>query len=304
MTAINAETPRRSTWPWSRARTRKDDNRPLPMRRQIFLQAICVFVAMSVLFPLLWVLGLSLDPTNPLRPSGIIPSGATLDNFVDAPIRGIDLHRVMRCYQWGGSPGRVARIALREVTEKGGEGSTDSFVDQLLIPAPGALFDARGQEHLEGCVGEHDGAHVPPFSDKSGRFPERSLSCEQRLAHGGKPCHLGGAVAARLLAHRIRNVLPGQEYFRSAEFGGETLREFGDANLVVGSDSLLKARERHQAIQRAAFKAVKTQRLCDPLRDGSLARSRRAVDCDHRYEGCLHGRHIGVVGYYQAISRR
>ncbi|MEP7379427.1 MAG: ABC transporter permease subunit [Chloroflexota bacterium] len=83
MTAISAEKPRRSVWPWARAGTRTGDNRPLGMRKQILLQAICIFVAMSVLFPLLWVLGLSLDPTNPLRPSGIIPNGATLDNYID-----------------------------------------------------------------------------------------------------------------------------------------------------------------------------------------------------------------------------
>lgn len=83
MTSITGErlAPRRSALPWARRRTR--DSRPLPLRKQVLLQALCIFIALSVLFPLLWVLGLSLDPNESLRPQGLIPSGATLDNFVD-----------------------------------------------------------------------------------------------------------------------------------------------------------------------------------------------------------------------------
>ena len=55
----------------------------MPLRKQALLQALAIFVAMSVLFPLLWVLSLALDPTERLRPAGLIPSGATLDNFAE-----------------------------------------------------------------------------------------------------------------------------------------------------------------------------------------------------------------------------
>src|SRR5205085_10748278 len=51
--------------------------------KQLFLQAVCIFLALTVLFPLFWVISLALDPNPGLRPKGLIPSGATLDNFVD-----------------------------------------------------------------------------------------------------------------------------------------------------------------------------------------------------------------------------
>jgi len=83
MTAVTAERPTRRRF-LSRSRTRRDDEgRPLSFTKQAFLQAICLFIAFSVLFPLLWVLSLALDPTDRLRPAGLIPTGATLDNFVE-----------------------------------------------------------------------------------------------------------------------------------------------------------------------------------------------------------------------------
>jgi len=83
MTAISAEKQRRRVIPFRRTRERGEGGRPLPLGKQLFLQAICMFIALSVLFPLLWVFSLALDPTDRLRPAGLIPSGATLDNFVE-----------------------------------------------------------------------------------------------------------------------------------------------------------------------------------------------------------------------------
>jgi ABC-type maltose transport systems, permease component len=66
-----------------RAGTRTSDKGPrLSLAKQAVLQTICLFIAASVIFPLLWVLSLALDPTPGLRPRGLIPPGATLDNFV------------------------------------------------------------------------------------------------------------------------------------------------------------------------------------------------------------------------------
>jgi arabinogalactan oligomer / maltooligosaccharide transport system permease protein len=84
MTAVTGEplAPARRALPWSRTRT-KDGNRPLKLRTQIGLQALCLFIAATVLFPLLWMLSLAIDPSNALRPTSIIPHGATLQNFID-----------------------------------------------------------------------------------------------------------------------------------------------------------------------------------------------------------------------------
>jgi arabinogalactan oligomer/maltooligosaccharide transport system permease protein len=67
---------------WKRRDTGSDRVR-IPLRRQLILQTLCVFVALTVLFPVMWVLSLALDPRDLLRPDGLnlIPPGASLDNF-------------------------------------------------------------------------------------------------------------------------------------------------------------------------------------------------------------------------------
>jgi arabinogalactan oligomer/maltooligosaccharide transport system permease protein len=55
----------------------------LPMRRQLLLQALCAFVAFTVLVPILWIVSLSLDPRDISRPDSfqLIPPGASLDAY-------------------------------------------------------------------------------------------------------------------------------------------------------------------------------------------------------------------------------
>ncbi len=70
----------------ARARRRSTEaGRPLPLSRQILIQLLCVFVALTVIFPLLWILSLSLDPRNLTRPDGLnlIPPGASLDAYAN-----------------------------------------------------------------------------------------------------------------------------------------------------------------------------------------------------------------------------
>ena len=54
--------------------------------RQALLQALCLFVTFTVLFPILWIVSIALDPRNIARPDSlnIIPPGANLDAFVRA----------------------------------------------------------------------------------------------------------------------------------------------------------------------------------------------------------------------------
>jgi arabinogalactan oligomer/maltooligosaccharide transport system permease protein len=51
--------------------------------RQALLQAVSLFLLLTVLFPIVWVFSLSLDPLNRSRPEGlsIIPRGATLESY-------------------------------------------------------------------------------------------------------------------------------------------------------------------------------------------------------------------------------
>lgn len=67
-----------------RSRDTSRDEKPLPLGRQLILQAILLFITASVLFPIVWVVSLSLDPRNLARPDGLnlIPPGASLDAYI------------------------------------------------------------------------------------------------------------------------------------------------------------------------------------------------------------------------------
>jgi arabinogalactan oligomer/maltooligosaccharide transport system permease protein len=78
MTALDL--PRRAV-AGGRTSMRRDRVSPL---QQLGLQLLCLAIAFTVLFPILWVLSMSLDPRNISRPYELtlIPPGATLDAYV------------------------------------------------------------------------------------------------------------------------------------------------------------------------------------------------------------------------------
>lgn len=61
-----------------------ESEKRLPLRRQLLLQAILIGITITVLFPILWIVSMSLDPRNLFRPDGLnlIPPGASLDAYV------------------------------------------------------------------------------------------------------------------------------------------------------------------------------------------------------------------------------
>jgi ABC-type glycerol-3-phosphate transport system permease component len=83
-----------------RRRRRVSEERRLPFGRQAIMQAVCVFIAFTVLFPIMWVFSLALDPRGLPRPDGLnlIPPGASFDSFAEVirqptsnPISFLDL---------------------------------------------------------------------------------------------------------------------------------------------------------------------------------------------------------------------
>jgi len=79
MTAVS-NAPRLAIRRRTRERTGGQDVEPrIPLRRQIALQALCLLIAITVLFPIVWVLSMSIDPRNFSRPDGLslIPPGAS-----------------------------------------------------------------------------------------------------------------------------------------------------------------------------------------------------------------------------------
>jgi arabinogalactan oligomer/maltooligosaccharide transport system permease protein len=53
----------------------------LKLRSQIIFQILCLLITATVLFPILWIFSLALDPRNLSRPDSLIPPGASLDAF-------------------------------------------------------------------------------------------------------------------------------------------------------------------------------------------------------------------------------
>jgi arabinogalactan oligomer/maltooligosaccharide transport system permease protein len=64
-------------------RTNRRGRSAMTFRRQAGLQLICLLITATVLFPILWIVSIAVDPRNIARPDGLdlIPPGATLDAF-------------------------------------------------------------------------------------------------------------------------------------------------------------------------------------------------------------------------------
>ena len=85
MTAAAEEITRTRPGPRGRraARRGEREERPLPIGRQILMQLICFAVAATVLFPVVWIISMSIDPRNLSRPVdlNLIPPGASFDAY-------------------------------------------------------------------------------------------------------------------------------------------------------------------------------------------------------------------------------
>lgn len=59
------------------------EERRLPLGRQIVMQLLCLGIAATVMFPVVWIISMSLDPRNLSRPVdlNLIPPGASLDAY-------------------------------------------------------------------------------------------------------------------------------------------------------------------------------------------------------------------------------
>ena len=71
------------------ARSGGSGERPMPIRRQIVMQVICLFITLTVLFPIVWIASMSIDPRNFARPDALnlIPPGASLDAYAQVLAR-------------------------------------------------------------------------------------------------------------------------------------------------------------------------------------------------------------------------
>jgi arabinogalactan oligomer / maltooligosaccharide transport system permease protein len=61
--------------------TRTKGKPEMPIRRQVIFQIVCIAIAITVLFPILWIVAMSLDPRDISRPDSLIPPGAGLQAY-------------------------------------------------------------------------------------------------------------------------------------------------------------------------------------------------------------------------------
>jgi arabinogalactan oligomer / maltooligosaccharide transport system permease protein len=64
-----------------RVSARTGSGRGLSLGRQVIFQLVCLAIAVTVLFPIVWIVAMSLDPRNISRPDSLIPPGASLQAY-------------------------------------------------------------------------------------------------------------------------------------------------------------------------------------------------------------------------------
>jgi hypothetical protein len=208
-------------------------------------------------------------------------------NVPHAQVRGIDVHRIRRGDQRRNAPGCVAPVALGKVSEKGAQGSMDSFVDQLLMSALGTLLEARGEEYFEPGVGEHDASHVAALGHQAGRLP----NARWRARSAVRTSRSGATSEARMpqafVAHCIRHVLSGEKGPLAAKLDREIAGEPGKTRLVVCSDALAAGSQARPACTAPRSRDNGSRASPQPPRDRSFSGRGRTVDCNDRAAGSL-----------------
>src|SRR5512137_433839 len=53
----------------------------MTLKKQIISQILAILVLLAVIFPVLWIISMAIDPRNVSRPSTLIPPGASLAAF-------------------------------------------------------------------------------------------------------------------------------------------------------------------------------------------------------------------------------
>src|SRR5689334_13551476 len=57
------------------------DEKKLPLGKQLLYQALCLLIAAIVMYPVLWVVGISLDARDISRPTELIPPAFSLQAY-------------------------------------------------------------------------------------------------------------------------------------------------------------------------------------------------------------------------------
>lgn len=127
----------------------QEGGRPLKIWQQLIYQALALLIAFIVIFPILWIVSLSLDPRNISRPTEftLIPPGASLDAYklvLDKPTANPVTFRELAINQLklaGGSAvaavliGVLAAYSFSRFNFKGRKALMLMVVTVLMLPA-------------------------------------------------------------------------------------------------------------------------------------------------------------------------
>lgn len=123
--------------PGGKAKEWTEQERRLPLLKQLILQLLCLLVAFTVLFPVMWIISLSLDPRDISRPTEfrLIPPGASLAAYkrvLDRPTA---------------NPVTFAELAFNQLKLAGGT-AVFSILIGVLAAYSFSRFDYKGRKGL------------------------------------------------------------------------------------------------------------------------------------------------------------
>ena len=119
----------------------------MTLKRQIISQILAVLVLLAVLFPVLWIVSMSIDPRNVSRPSTLLPPGASLDAYktifakpTPNPVTFVELARNSVILALGVSGltvlvGTTAAYAFSRFRFPGRQIGMLAFIIVLMLPA-------------------------------------------------------------------------------------------------------------------------------------------------------------------------
>lgn len=123
----------------------------VPLARQLVYQALCLLILVIVIFPVLWVVAMAVDPRNTARPTSLIPPGASLQAFRTViakpsanPVSMLELIRNSAILAVGVSLftiiiGTTAAYAFSRFSFPGRQAGMLAFVIVLMLPSVGTL---------------------------------------------------------------------------------------------------------------------------------------------------------------------
>ena len=126
-------------------------DKTISLGRQIIYQLLALFVLGIVLFPVLWVVSMALDPRDLARPTSLVPPGASLKAFREAiesptpnPVSFGELARNSLAIALGVSAftilvGTTAAYAFSRFRFPGRQAGMLAFVIVLMIPSTATL---------------------------------------------------------------------------------------------------------------------------------------------------------------------